>query len=391
MSEAGAASTTSNQPAAPAGAQPEGTPVKFLRGSKLEQFLYDNQAPAPGEAEPQAAAARGARKPAPAADEPLNASRAGLEGADLEGEAAEDSEFAELGADQGEAVEAKPVLPEDKGEKDAPYGVNDLPEDRFIEIKVDGQKEVVSLRELARGHIRQKAFDRFTSQARAAQDQAQQVAQQAVQWQETSRQALDSFLTDPKRFFTFVVEHHPEAGKFLEPFGRLTADLLIRWRDNPQERLEHDHQRRTRALQQREQHIEQTRQNHERTAAQRAAQQAEISTLTPAWEEGMKEIGFPRAGTLPPKFQATLELLIASARRANGGALHPDDLKEAIHQAHQMHPGASSVQARKPVAAPIAPPKPAALQRKPSKDWSQVPYNKRVNDPQFYLDNMKRR
>lgn len=366
MSETGA-------PAGGQGAQGGGVPLNLLQGSKLTDALLQGQpAPdAPGQGQqftkPPKSVSEAQAAAEGAADEgPINVQQASVEEA-----------LGEMAGDAG----ALEVLPEGKGQKEQPYALTDLPEDRFVEIQVDGAKEVVSLRELASGHIRRKAFNKFTNQAKSAIAEARQYAETAVGERRAIRESLQNFLSDPAKMLEFMLEQQPQVA---EQFARGYAQIWDGWQKNPEARRRYEWEREQKKLAADRRKLDEERTQHEKKTSEERAAAQEMSRLKPMYQRTMREIGFPK---VTPKFRETVNILCEAARRSNGGQLDPEDLRDAIHAAHKYHPAEGTVQERRPQ--PVtATPKPAAPPRRPNgqfRDWSAVPYNKRMSDPDFFL------
>src|SRR5687768_9511175 len=77
----------------------------------------------------------------------------GLGSHNEDGESVEPEAPADLEAAEPEEADDD-YLPEGKGTKENPLTVKDLPQDRFVEVKVDGKKEVVDLRDAVNGYVR---------------------------------------------------------------------------------------------------------------------------------------------------------------------------------------------------------------------------------------------
>ncbi len=357
---------------APAQGGGSSVPPNLLTGKKLTDFFMDGQSPE----EPKKPAQEFTKRPQSiteaeaeqAADEPINEQQASVQ--------AETEVAGEAGV-----LEA---LPEGKGQKDAPYAIADLPEDRFIEIKVDGEKEIVSLRELASGHIRRRAFNKFTNRATAAIEEARGYAETAVNERKAVRESLQNFLSDPVKMLDFMLENQPEIA---EQFARGYAQIWDSWQKNPDARRRFEWERQQRKLQAERQKFEQERQEHDKRMSSNRAAQAELERLKHNVQRTMTELGFPK---ITPKFRETVNLMCEAARRANGGKLDAEDLRDALHQAHKLHPAERTVQERRPAPVPAPVPQRSGTPgRKPNgqytKDWNQVPYNRRMADPDFFL------
>lgn len=355
--------------------QNSGAPQGGLQGPKLTEFLMQGQEPA--EAEQPAAGFTGPPKSVTEAqadaqaddDGPINAQQESVQ---------EESVLAEEAGERG----VLDALPEAKGQRDKPFALTDLPEDRYIEIKIDGAKEVVSLRELASGHIRRRAFNKFANTANAAADEALEIARASVEAQKRVYDERDALFGTPKHLFDYMMERHPEA---LEKVARAYAAVWENWEKNPDARRHYEWTRQQRQIAAERQRFQQEKAQHEKQVTETKAAQAELERLKPTMQRVMRELGFPK---VTPKFRETVNILCEAARRTNGGKLDADDLRDALYQAHKLHPAESPVQERRPAPAPIAPPKPRAPNGRPGNgktDWSQVSYARKMSDPDFFL------
>jgi hypothetical protein len=270
--------------------------------------------------------------------------------------------------------------PKDKGTKDKPLSVKDLPEDRFLKITVNGEEEVMSLRDAVRGFIRKQTFDRVYSQVNGNAEKALGLAARALQSRENTRQQLQAFLGNPREMINWCMEHAPQVA---DEFARLYAtEYLAKWRERPEEKLRFEHERQLRQVQaQREAH-EREKQEYERNRALQERTAEKRKLLAPGYAEGMKLAGFPK---MTPEFQDTTRALLneISKRRQ----LTPADVRDAIVRAARVLQ-APTVQDRKP--APISN-TPRDITRTPAKpngkgrDWSDVPYAQRMRDPNYFL------
>jgi hypothetical protein len=358
---------SSNGASAPQTGGGPAVPPNLLTGKKLTDFFMDGQPPEQPAQEfakrPKSVSESEAEQ---GGDEPINEQQAAVQA---------ETEL----AGEGGVLEA---LPEGKGQKDAPFAIADLPEDRFVEIKVDGEKEVVSLRELAAGHIRRRAFNKFTNRAQSAIEEARGYAETAVNERRSVRESLQNFLSDPAKMLDFMLDNQPEVA---EQFARGYAAIWDSWQKNPDARRRFEWERQQRKLAVERKKFDEEREQHEKRMSSNRAAQAELERLKPVMQRTMRELGFPK---VTPKFRETVNIMCEAARRTNGGKLDPEDLREALHQANKLHPAESPVQARRPAPAPVAQ-RPAQPGRKPNgqytKDWNQVPYNRRMADPDFFL------
>lgn len=279
----------------------------------------------------------------------------------------------ELGEEPGE----DDYLPEGKGSRDNPLTVKDLPQDKFIKVKVDGKEEIVDLRDAVSGYIRTQAFDRMTSKVNANLEEALTITRQAVEERATFRQNFLSFCQDPKRLHAHLAEHFPET---VREMAHLEAQRFAEEKANPgvveQRRLAAERRR----LEAERAAWEEQQQSEHRTRAEREATARLQAAIAPGYNAGIKEAGLVGV-KLTPEFVDTVKALAAPLQKR--GDLDADSMRAIVLRAAKLVPQAS-VKDRRPVAAPPAPARQPA-QRQRGKDWGAVPAAERLRDPDFFL------
>jgi hypothetical protein len=335
--------------AAPVSTGKPGSQVGAPRGDALTNFFTDGfeglEETAP------------AAKPAPKAPKGVNAQQAGLEAEGPESEADAVDDALEGGEpEEIDEAEAKPALPEGKGTKEKPYGVKDLPADRFIELKIDGKKEIVSMAELAQGHIRQETFNRTYNEAKRVMSEATALGEQAKQSVATMRENLHNLFEQPDQLYEFLTEH---AAPALDKVARLYARDLDSYEKNPQLKYQAEHTRAQRKLAAEREEL-QTRQQADQAERQsQASVEAAKRAFAAPFQAGLKAIGVLDPSKLSAEFRETVQVIIQAKKQANG-VLTGEDVTAAVVRANQIHPVKETVDAAKPAPAakPAAKPKP---------------------------------
>ncbi len=298
-----------------------------------------------------------------------------------------EEELAELNGeppDAGEELEEAPEedatddgLPAGKGTRDNPLTIKDLPEDRFVKVKVDGEEQTVDLRDAVNGYIRRQTFDKGISKANAAVQEATAMATKAVEERTMLRQNFDGFISDAERMFPFYLDNHPET---LEAMAIKYAQLRQAENQDPRLKMQREFAAKQRKL---EEETARTRKEREEWESQRTrTQQAEAArkAFEPAYQEGLRAAGFPK---VTKELQDEIRVRLDYARRRDG-KLSPDTVKGAVIAAAKFLGAPAVPAAAKP--APVA--KPTAKPAKPTngrKDWASVPRPQRMNDPNFWF------
>lgn len=332
-------------------------------------FLEENrQKPAKVERE-EPAQARGERQPE---GEPGPAEPEGEDDARGDVETASDSE--------GDDVEPEhdPLL----GTKEQPFTVQDLPADKYIELKIDGKKETVPLAELAAGYVRERTFHQRINQTKQLADRAEQLAQRANATQEKLRTELRTFLTTPDELYEyFLADDQREA--VLEQVAMRYAELRRRHREEPDERLRFQRERDKARLDAERRAFEEERQRAQEERARQEAHERGWQVFKPGWDEGLRRSGFPE----PTKQLYDEVMLRCQAQVQRGEPVTSDDVARYTQLAAKyldLKPAAA-----KPKPAPAMARKREAVngervngKRDP---WADKPLHERRRDPEYWM------
>lgn len=290
---------------------------------------------------------------------------------------------AALGAD-----DAPPEHESDEGTKKKPYVRDDLPEDRFVKVKVDGQETVVSLRDLADGYAGQKAIQqRFERIALERQAMTREVESAKDEVKKTNDH-FRAMLSDPEEFYQLL--SHADFEQTLHTLAKKRWDDLAMWRKNPSARAEFERQRNERAFQQQQQRLQQEQQRQQQTQQEQAQLEHRTKVIKPGWEEGLRRAGNPDVNhpEFIPLAQTFLDLATKKERMAT-----TDEVASAVVRAAKalgLKPmGAGAPPPRKDI---IRKPPPAANQPRNGKGrWDTVPRQQRTNNPDYFMTGMKLR
>lgn len=351
-----------------------------LSENEQEQPENDNEARAAPKSKPKPKAKPSkAKEPDPVEDE----------AADESPEAAEEPEEAEPEIEAA-AEEEEPLLPRGKGTREEPLTIKDLPDDKlFLELKVDGEKVVVSMREAVEGaYLRPQAFDRMLSKANHAKEEAEQIATAAVTHQENFRAGFNKFITNPESLFTMMLAKHENV---LHEVAVRYAEMRAREQQDPTLQHKRRTEQERREIEQERQRTAAERQQWETTRRSTEAAESALRELKPGYEAGLKAAGFP---TVTPELKQEIRVRLGVVRGAKG-RISADDVKEAVVRAARFlaaggTPSPAAPQPERPAKARPAP-SPMAAPRAPArpngrKDFSAMSQNRRLQDPDWYWE-----
>jgi ribosomal protein L17 len=291
--------------------------------------------------------------------------------------------------DEGEAAQETDGEDEEahdtRGSKEEPFTVKDLPADKFIELKVDGEKKVVSLAELASGYIGQQTINQRLNQTKKLTDEAQALAAKAKEERTTVKRALSEFLKDPDQLFEYFNDT-ADREKILEAVAVKYAEQVTRFRKNPEERLRFERARDEARLAWERQQWEQQVQAEAHAKQQAEMQQRAESIFRPGWEQGLKRAGFPQ----PTKELYEEVLVRCNQRAASGAEVTTDDVAEFTYRACKLLE-LKPKGAQKPRPAPAPAPREAAPRRNGKDPWKDKPARERVKDNDYFLKNLRSR
>ncbi len=289
-----------------------------------------------------------------------------------------------------ESAHEDEVEEHERGSRTEPFSVKDLPEDRFIKLKIDGEEAVVSFKELAEGHIRQKTFDQRITRTKQLADEAQAHLVRLNETREQLRAATREFLYDPEQLYDYFTQSEEREAVVMQLAQRLAAQVRTH-RENPQARLEYERQRSERKLRAEQERWQAQKQAEQQAAAQREAQERFEKVFRPGWNDGLKRAGFP--DTTGPHGQALWDEVMVrlNQRHQTGKAIEPADVAEFVYRAAKLLelPPKS---ARKPRPAPAPSPKDRTAGAPRGRDpWAGKPRSKKLADPEFFMRNLRPR
>ena len=300
----------------------------------------------------------------------------------LEGDGETESD-PEGDAEQERASQAEHV----RGSQDDPYTVKDLPADKYIELKVDGETRTVSLAEMAKGYIREETFHQRVGKVQQQAQEALDGAKRATEMREKTRENLRAFVEDPDEMLEFFMGTE-EREAVLENLARRYALIRKTHRENPEERLKFQRQRDVQRLQQERAAFERQQEETRKAEEQRVQMQRAEQIFKPGWEEGLRKAGFPT----PTKELYEEVMVRVNQRHIAGHAITSADIAEFTHRAAKLLELAPRGKNR-PAPAPAAAPREETRRGngKRRDPWKDVPRQERIRDPEYFLQGLGRR
>jgi hypothetical protein len=284
---------------------------------------------------------------------------------------------------EGEGDEEGTGEEHERGSKEEPFSVKDLPKNKFIELKVDGEKTVVSLSELADGYIRERTFSARINRTKALADEAQAMVQQATELPKRLRSEFQSFIGDPEQIYDFFLGTEEREQTFARAAERY-ALLLRRFRENPHERLAFQRQRDTERLTKEREAWESQKRAVESERQRKESFQRTLSIFKPGWETGLRKAGFPT-----PTKALYNEVMVRCRQLADsGGQVTSDDVAMFTERAAKLLelPRASDKRPKPPPQS--AAPKPKGADKR-VRAWDTMPAHERKKNPDYFLQSLR--
>ncbi len=285
-----------------------------------------------------------------------------------------------------------------RGSKQEPFSVKDLPADKYIEVKVDGEKLVIPLSELPAGYIRQETFSRWANKTKLLADEAQGMVTKAKETESKVRDAVRELLGDPEGLFEYYLGTE-DREKVLEAVARRYAELRRLHRERPEERLAFQRRRDEQRLAAEREHWE-AQKRSEQEERQRQETLAQMrSTFQPGWEAGLRRAGFPEVtgkdGKFTPAGQALWDEVVVrcNQKQARGDRITSSDIEDFVVRAAKVLEMPARGGKKRPAPAPAAPPRAtgAGAGKRQKDPWSELPQHKRVKSPDYFLQNLRSR
>lgn len=301
-----------------------------------------------------------------------------LPGAEHEEEEGQEQNAEDEGADEEEH--------DTRGSKEEPFSIKDLPKDKYIELKVDGEKVTVSFDELASGYIREQTFTRRVNKTKMLADEAAAMVAKARDTQTRVRQELRAFLHDPEQLYDFFLASDEREQVFYRAATKY-AELRRAHRERPDERLAFQRRRdQERLAYEREQWEGQKRAEVEERTKKEQLERAR-SVFQPGWEAGLRKAGFPEVTS-----QLWDEVIIrCNQRHARGEQVTTDDVADFVVRAARALELPPRGGKKRPQPAPLPERTREPARSKKRDPWEGKTQKEKLRSPDFFLRNLKLR
>lgn len=290
--------------------------------------------------------------------------------------------------DETEPPDDAAIQSDEDGTKARPYKRDDLPEDRFIELKVDGERVVVPVRELADSYAGQKAIAARLAKLGEERTVMTSQVEEARTIAKGIRDDTVALFKDPDRLYRILSSEEHEG--ILQELSKRRWEDLSRWRDDPTQRALFLRQRDQEKLQQQQSAYQEQQQRLQQEQQQRAMAEHTQRVMQPGYDEGLRKAGYPNVEH--PEFKPLAQTLLHNIMAAAGRQLATqEDVTSAVLRACQilkLPPGANAPPPKRPVIAPKAQ---ADQPRRKDGKWDAMPKQRRANDADYLMRDMRLR
>lgn len=267
----------------------------------------------------------------------------------LHGEPEEGAEEGAVEPDEDEALEAA-AAEEDKaeepkvvlGSRENPYTEKTLPEDMYVRVPVDGQEEVITLKEAAKGVMMQKTFHRRLNKSHEDVKSAHEYVSKVNALRETERNNFLSKMGNDQELYMFMDKWFPDV---LDKVATARAKHMVQVdKMHPSEQrayYENRSRRRYEAqVQMQSQRLNQLEQERQIEAAKSEWGRLMHQPMT----EVMGELGVQK---IPPEPMELIRLKLRATVKS-GGSVTPELIKETVRRAMRAYSDPESDQERAP-------------------------------------------
>lgn len=299
-------------------------------------------------------------------------------GAEDEGD--EDGE--ETADEDGEAHDTR-------GSRENPLTAKDLPADIHVQVKVDGKKETVLLKDALDSYVGQKTISQRLNKTKMLTDEAEQQIERAKHTQASVKEALRQFLSDPDQLREYFLATEEREAVFRTAAQHYAAQVR-RFRENPHEELAFQRQRDIARVQAEREHFEQERRAEQEARQQKERQERMLSIWNPGWADGIKKAGFP---VMDAKQHASLlqEVAIRCEQKQRAGhELTSEDVSEFVVRAAKLLELPRKGE-KPPKPAPLPSLKDRAPARRGNDPWAGKSRRDKVKDPDWFLKSLRPR
>lgn len=255
---------------------------------------------------------------------------------DVEGDAEEEDEKP---APKKRAKKEKPEEKEEEedgddgdeslGTAEKPLSHKHLSENRMIELQLDGERVVVSEKELASGYLREQVFHRRMNDIHLRQKSADKQVEVANERIETIRRNTIDLLSNAEQLDEYMERNLPDVW---EEAMRIGIDRIIRLEEaGPEARMRYMRERDNARFQARLDRERKARERLETAEKRKVAGEKAVAALKVPFATVMAELGNP---TIPkeaqPNFWPTLARALDAAAHVKKGGLTRAEVEDVI-------------------------------------------------------------
>lgn len=274
-----------------------------------------------------------------------------------------------------------------KGTREAPLKHKELPADKFVEVKTaSGERVVVNLKDALAGTFMSKDMvSREISYAKEAQQRARSIAERAIEHQKQANAGLQATLHNPEALVKALVERGmPVLHQVAKAYALMRKDPSLR-----EGLLAQIREDRVNAQQQ---EVERKRKDLERQQHESEQQAQLMRDLAPAYRAGLRAAGILRPQDVTDELRDGIRMRFNFLIGKHNRSPTPEEMRWCVTDAADQLKAKGELKApQRPRAAPPPPPAPPNQRQSSGKrDWTKVPHEVRMSDPDFLFDRAAR-
>lgn len=284
------------------------------------------------------------------------------------------------------ADDEEPLEPEE-GTKKKPYKREDMPEDRFVEVKANGEKHVVSLRELTDSWSGQKAIQQQLNKIGEERSRMERHVTEAKEEVKKNGAYFEDLISTPQKLYDLLTSNDKLEAVLQDIFTRRWNDL-DGWQKNPAARAKFLYDRGQRHIQRQHQQLQAEQQRVQREQEAARQEQHRMRVLKPGWDEGLRRAKLTGMKQLPPELVQTAQLkLNQRAEQLGNEPVTSEDVAEALVFAARFHNIRPENAPPPPTRKPIIPPRNQQQRRTPAneKQWEGMTRARKSMDPDWLM------
>lgn len=292
-------------------------------------------------------------------------------------------------------VDELPPEPE-VGTKKRPHKREDMPEDVFVELKVDGEKHVVNLKELTDNFSGQKAIQKRLEAIAAERATMERTVNESKEEVKKNGAFFEDLIRNPDKLYEILTRTDELEATLQKLFERRYSDLDA-WQKDRALRARFLYERGQKQIARERQILESQRQGVEREAQQRQVEEHRMKVIKPGWNEGLRRTGLLNTKIEHPDFTKTAQSWLMN-KVGEGGMATVEDVAMAVQFAAKflgIKPQAAPPPPRRPIIPARGEQRPQQVRRGTStttgKSFEQMTKHQRSMDPDYLMSGIGRR